>query len=302
MRQFGGEINCESVHGEFTEFILSFPALKEDELSMFEEQIYRENRVHFAGKRLLVADHDESQTEQIVRFLKPLGLEISVAADGLDALVKISAGHYDLLLCEVDLPEIDCYRLTHFLKGGTAFGKSLPIVVYSPEPHYLFAARAEKTGISKVLSTPLMLQPLVSALSKALAACIAADEPKDLSEKKVLVVDDSSVNRTAVRAMLKFFGIENVVEATNGLEALDIIENMNLDLLLLDIQMPLLDGLEVAKRIRKGSSVNRMIPIVAMSGESDRRIIMEALDSGMNAYIVKPVNRSLMKQKIVQVL
>lgn len=102
--------------------------------------------------------------------------------------------------------------------------------------------------------------------------------------------------------MLRHIGIGSVVEAANGVDALDILEKTPLDLLLLDIQMPVLDGLEVAKQLRKGSSINRSIPIIAMSGESDRTVIQEAIMSGMDAYIVKPVDRLIMQQKILQAL
>ncbi|NTW82623.1 MAG: response regulator [Chlorobiaceae bacterium] len=302
MHQFGGEINCESVQGEYTEFTLSFPVVKTDELAGFHEQLYRDNRERFDGKCILLADHDQERVTSIISLLEPLGCKTEIAKDGPDALMKFTSGRYDLFLCEIDLPVFDCFRLTHFLKGGNEASKPFPVVVYSAQPSYLYSARAEKSGIVEVLTLPLMLQPLVSALSKALSSITTADEHKNLSEKKVLVVDDSAVNRTAVRAMLQNFGIEHVIEAKNGFEALEIIKTMSFDLLLLDIQMPLIDGIEVTKRIRNGSSDNRMIPIVAMSGESDSSVILEAMESGMNAYLVKPVNRSLMKQKIIQVL
>lgn len=175
-------------------------------------------------------------------------------------------------------------------------------MAYSAEPSYLYFGRAEKSGIAELLSLPLMLQPMVSALSAALSLKGRQFEKKDLSEKKVLLVDDSSVNRTAVRGMLQHLGITHVVEASNGIDALEIIEKMALDLLLLDIQMPVLDGLEVTRRIRKGSSLNGSVPIIAMSGESDSAIIEEAMQSGMNAYLVKPVDRLLIQQKILQIV
>lgn len=302
MNLFGGDITCDSVQGEYTEFNLRFPVLDDDELTNYEEQLYRDNREAFIGKRLLLADNDLNHRAKLNGMLKPLGLEIDMAEDGGKAFQLISSGHYDLLLCEMALPVYDGYRLTALLNGSGGTTLRLPIVTYSSEPAYLYCGRAGKTGISVLLSKPLMLQPLVSALSAALRMKTEMSDRKDLSHKNVLLVDDSSVNRIAVKAMLRHIGIESVVEAANGVDALDILEKTPLDLLLLDIQMPVLDGLEVAKQLRKGSSINRLIPIIAMSGESDRTVIQEAIMSGMDAYIVKPVDRLIMQQKILQAL
>ncbi|MBM3161983.1 MAG: response regulator [Chlorobi bacterium] len=301
MRLFGGDITCQSVQGEYTEFTLSFPVICEEELFRFEEQLFRDNREIFIGKRLLLADHDTAHRGRIAGFLWPLGVEIDTAGDGGEVLEKMSTGHYDLLLCEMELPVNDGYKLASLLNSGQEI-QSVPVVVYSGEPSYLYSGRAEKSGIAELISRPIMLQPLLSALSSALTVTSTRVASRDLSEKNVLLVDDSSVNRVAVKGMLHHIGIDKVVEASNGIDALEILERMQLDLLLLDIQMPVLDGLEVAKRVRQGSSANRMVPIVAMSGESDSTIIEDAIRSGMNAYLVKPVDRLLMQQKILQVI
>jgi len=300
MRLFGGDITCESVQGEYTEFTLGFPVVNDDELARFEGQLYSDNRPLFKGKRILLADHEADRRKMVTALLTPLDVEIEEAEDGGEALGKISAGHYDLLLCEMDLPVNDGYRLIYLLNGSNGVNPSLPVVAYSGEPSYLYLGRAEKSGIAELLSLPLMLQPLVSALSAALSLKSHRFEKKDLSGKNILLVDDSSVNRTAVRGMLQHLGITSVVEASNGIDALEILEKMAVDLLLLDIQMPVLDGLEVARRVRKGGSLNSSVPIIAMSGESDSAIIEEAMQSGMNAYLVKPVDRLLIQQKIMQ--
>ncbi len=302
MHLFGGDITCDSVQGEYTEFNLRFPVLGDDELTNYEEQLYRDNREAFIGKRLLLADHEEEHREKIKRMLTPLGLQIEIAEDGGKAFEMISSGDYDLLLCEMALPVYDGYRLAALLNGSGGVNLRLPTVTYSSEPAFLYCGRAGKTGISVLLSKPLMLQPLVSALSSALRMKTEMSERKDLSHKNVLLVDDSSVNRIAVKAMLRQLGIGSVVEAANGVDALAILAKTPIDLLLLDIQMPVLDGLEVAKQLRKGNSINKSIPIIAMSGESDRTVIQEAIRSGMNAYLVKPVERLIMQQKILQAL
>lgn len=119
-------------------------------------------------------------------MLKPLGLEIDMAEDGEKAFQMISSGHYDLLLCEMALPVYDGYRLTALLNGSGGTTLRLPIVTYSNEPAYLYCGRAGKTGISVLLSKPLMLQPLVSALSAALRM------KTEMSDRKIFPIKRSA--------------------------------------------------------------------------------------------------------------
>ena len=115
--------------------------------------------------------------------------------------------------------------------------------------------------------------------------------------KKILVVDDSAVNIISIRSMLQLHGIK-VIEASNGKEALDKLDSHDCDLLLLDIQMPVLDGLETTKRIRSGKSDYKNIPIIGLSGDSSNETLANALHYGMNDYLVKPVDRIILIQKV----
>lgn len=303
MRLFGGDIGCDSVLGEYTEFTLSFPPVNREQLLGFEKRIYEQHRDFFTGRRLLLADADELQLQRIRGMLMPLGVEISTAIKGREVVEQLSLMCYDLLLCNGALRVDEGRLLLTFLNEGTLIDPSVfPVVVYSDDLSSAFISKTSFSGITELLFTPLTLQPLVAALSTALCLKPACCELKNLSEKKVLLVDDSSINRIAVREMLKHLGFVHVFEAANGLDALDILARSSLDLLLLDIQMPVLDGIEVARRVRKGDTANSQVPIVAMSGESDGAIIEEAMQNGMNAYLVKPIDRQLMQQKILQVI
>lgn len=121
-----------------------------------------------------------------------------------------------------------------------------------------------------------------------------------LANKKVLLVDDNDVNLMVARAMLQKAGL-HVLTATNGQLAIDQIENSHFDAILMDIQMPVMDGIEATKYIRDTLKKTE-IPIIAVSanvGESD---IQKSLDAGMVAHIPKPVVRkhllSTLKQHI----
>jgi two-component system CAI-1 autoinducer sensor kinase/phosphatase CqsS len=101
--------------------------------------------------------------------------------------------------------------------------------------------------------------------------------------------------------MLHQHGV-TVIEASNGKEALDKLEHHHCDLLLIDIQMPVLDGLEATKRIRSGKSDYKNIPIIGLSGDSSKETVHHATQYGMNDYLVKPVNNIVLLQKVTSLI
>ena len=117
---------------------------------------------------------------------------------------------------------------------------------------------------------------------------------------KVLVVDDNRASRDLIRAILKGFPYE-IIEATQGQEALDQIHKEKPNLVLLDIDMPVLDGFAVVRRIRQDSGFSNL-PVVAVTGyamEGDRE---KALAAGFTAYVVKPVRASSLRRQVQELL
>jgi two-component system CAI-1 autoinducer sensor kinase/phosphatase CqsS len=293
MRSFGGDITCNSVHGEFTEFVLSFPVLGDPEIADYEAQLYTDNKVFFSGKRFLLVDDDAENQALIRRYLLPLGVSADEASSFAEAMKMIDSGRYDLLLANLDLSVLDVYQLAYRIRSN---GKHLPVVAYTREPSYILRGRAEKSGIQGLISMPLVLPELLQVLSAAITSN-SSELHGSLAGKTLFVVDDSAVNRMIIRTMLQKLRV-TVMEASNGQEALDILENHHCDLLLMDIQMPVLDGLETAKRIRSGKHNYRNIPIIGLSGDSDQETVQQAMQCGMNDYLVKPVDNKLLLEKI----
>jgi CheY-like chemotaxis protein len=115
-------------------------------------------------------------------------------------------------------------------------------------------------------------------------------------EAHLLVVEDNSTNATIVTGLLKKFGIE-VSLAENGLKALSMLENHDYDLVLMDCQMPEMDGYEATQRIRKqGLS----IPIIALTAQAMREDEQKCLDAGMNAYLSKPIDPFQLNQLLAE--
>jgi len=119
----------------------------------------------------------------------------------------------------------------------------------------------------------------------------------------VLVVDDNHYMRTIVSAMLRSIGITQIREASDGAEALGLCKDWRPDLIIMDLVMDQLDGLETARLIRtaKDSAVPH-VPIIMMSGHADRRTVMEARDAGINEFVVKPMTAKALIDRITKLV
>lgn len=297
MHSFGGDIICNSVQGEFTEFILSFPVLGESDIAAYESKLYSENRAVCSGKKLLLVDSDIENVTQIRTYLHSLGVKADEVLSGSEAISKIESGRYDLLLANIDLLDFDSYELASWIRSTE---KYLPIVVYTREPLFIVRARVEKSGIQGLLSMPLVLADFLQVLTTSLQSK-PEKQKGTLKGKIVLVVDDSPVNLMVIKSILQQQGII-VLEASNGKDALEMLEHRDCDLMLMDIQMPVLDGIEATKRIRSGKNSSRNIPIIGLSGDSSNETVLMAMQNGMNNYIIKPIDNKVLVEKITSLI
>ncbi|NTW63380.1 MAG: response regulator [Chlorobiaceae bacterium] len=297
MNSFGGDIVCRSVQCEFTEFIMTFPLVSESDIADFETDLYAQYRELFSVKRILHVDDDPENLVLIARYLLPLSVALDQVHGGTEAMEMIESRPYDLVLLNLDLSVIDGYELAFRMREKGVF---LPVVAYTRKSSTLLKGRAEKSGIQALLPMPVVLSELLAALAGAIRTKPGSLE-NFLAGKTALVADDSAINRMAVKNILQRGGL-TVMEAKNGQEAIDTLENHSCDLLLIDIQMPVLDGLEATRRIRAAKRDYRDIPIICLSGDCDRETIRRAMASGMNDYLVKPVDSKVLLQKIVGLL
>jgi two-component system chemotaxis response regulator CheY len=106
----------------------------------------------------------------------------------------------------------------------------------------------------------------------------------------VLVVDDNHYMRVIVSTMLRSMGITLIREASDGAEALEIVRDWRPDVIVLDLVMETIDGIEFTKLVRRGTdSPNPYVPIIMMTGHTDRRRVLEARDAGVNEFVAKPL-------------
>jgi len=305
MKAFKGDIVCHSVLGKYTEFMLTFPIVNEKDIVEYRTRIIDEYLEAFQDKRLLVIDDKPSDRNLVINYLKPFQTDIDEASDGQEAIEMVKQNHYDALLMNLSMPVMNGFETTEAIRTGKAGGLSLdiPIVGYSADPPYIARAKTEKVGMQGFITKPVQEFELIKSMATIFNQKYFNGQHA-FHSMTVLIVDDANVIRISLRWLLEKFHFK-VIEAVNGIEALKHLQDDNLDcnLILMDIQMPGIDGLETTRQIRTHQNIRlKDIPIIGLSGESDEKEIFKAIEAGMNDYLVKPVDNQILIRKIGQLM
>jgi two-component system, CAI-1 autoinducer sensor kinase/phosphatase CqsS len=294
MHSVNGEITCKSVEGSYTEFTLEFPLLDLAAINKFESELYEEYAPIFAGKKLLLAGIPSEYAPLLRRQLSPLKIGLDDADDSDKALAMIGANGYGIVLANATLPPSGAEKLAKCIKNK---GLDIPVVVCSSATN---TSIETVKGVDALISMPPALPELLCALKSSLEM-VRNTLKESLSGKTVLVADDLDFNRRVIKLMLSKLEI-TILEATNGLEALNILNAHACDLLIIDLRMPVLDGFDTAKRIRSSPSSYREIPILGLSGNLDNATLRMAKESGINDSLIKPLKVKPFLQKVSSML
>lgn len=294
MHSFNGEITCNSEQGRYTEFVLEFPVLDKSVIDRYTTELYESYTPLFSGKKLLLAGVPDDHAPQLRRQLAPLQAILEEACDDNDRHQKMTANHYDLLLVNIDLQLKHTVALIQDIRKKD---QEIPIVAFSSTMRPFMEKSRE---IDAVIFMPPALTELLPALKTAMETSRNTLR-KSLSGKTVLVADDLDFNRKVIRSMLSKLGI-TILEATNGREALNLLNTRNCDLLIMDLRMPVLDGFETARAIRSGNASYRNIPILGLSGNLDNETLKAANQCGIYDNLIKPLKLKPFQQKVSAML
>ncbi len=300
VREMGGDIWVESKpnYGSVFYFTAYFGKsnIKEEKIEVDENT--------FVGKRALIVDNNSAMIAHLSDELTTIGFAVDAAISGKQAVEVLIDSYdaevkYDLFIIDWEMPEMSGIDTIHNIWAETRYGQ-VPIIVLMTYAQEKDRALAEEDGLKNYLVKPVKRADLQIALSKVVLGQIISNKEKDddevelkklvskISGARVLLAEDNEINQQVASEFLANAGIK-VDLANNGKEAVDAISCNEYDVVLMDIQMPVMDGYEATDSIRSNSEYCDL-PIIAMTAHAMTGYREKCLAAGMNDYVTKPID------------
>ncbi|HWR02985.1 MAG TPA: PAS domain S-box protein [Humidesulfovibrio sp.] len=292
----GGEIGVASAPGQGSEFRFELT------LPLAAEQGREAAPDSLAGRRVLVADDSRSAREIMVAALRRLGMLPEEAADGAETLALLAraaeAGRpFELVLLDWRMPGMDGAETARRISQDASLLPKPAVVILTAYDRETLARLPESGLAAALLMKPVSPSLLLDTLAEVFGgkALTPARPPQDQAEAarralaglRVLLVEDNEINQQVAQGMLERVGVETTL-AGDGETALALLAVESFDAVLMDIQMPGMDGFETTRRIRETGSL-RGLPVIAMTAHALASDRDRALAAGMNDHVTKPI-------------
>jgi PAS domain S-box-containing protein len=250
------------------------------------------------GKHVLVVDDNATNRRILMSHLDAWGMSVRAAASGEEALTWIRAGeHFDVGILDMHMPEMDGVALAQAIRQEPS-GAGVPLVLFTSLGRA--EARADRHGFAAYLHKPVKPSQLFDTLASVLAERAIRVPQRGLASSsldpgmadrhplRILLAEDNVVNQKVALRLLEQMGYRADV-AADGVEAVAAVERQAYDVVLMDVQMPELDGFEASREINRrwpGARRPRLVAMTANAMEGDRERCMAA---GMDDYVAKPI-------------
>jgi len=298
----GGEITATSHYGTGSEFTfelnLPYQANHESQQSLLPL-----SEVKYA----LVIDDNEAARLILASMLSDLMFEVDVAASARDGfkLLRDSSKHYDILLIDWQMPGMDGIETAEYIQRNN-LANGAKIVLITAHANQLQLGEQYDKLFNSVLLKPITPSGLLNTVISSLGNSHYHPSPPEtknmtdelalLDELQLLLVEDNETNQEIACSILQKQGA-TIVIASHGLEALEKLKKHSFDLVLMDMQMPVMDGIAATKEIRKTHSAQQL-PILAMTANAMQVDIDRCIKAGMNDHISKPIDVAQLVNKV----
>lgn len=300
IEMMGGEISVESTLGVGSIF-KGWITLKPSDFTDVSKN--QETDISLAGMNFLIVDDNKTNRLLLKNILEKQGAITHEAENGelawnvFEKNMINNTCPFDLLLIDGHMPRLDGFGLAQKIMNSKVNNPLLLMLTSDNRPGDM--ARSKEIGVQSLLVKPILKDELLAAIQKALRSkttmseevsqTIAQAEVVIGSDKKVLLVDDNEDNLKVARAFLKN-GQFRIQEARNGKEALKLYQSNQFDIVLMDMNMPVMDGYAATAEIRKmeNDKNKAFTPIVALTAYAHLEEIQKSLSAGCNAHLAKP--------------
>ncbi len=309
----GGEIGVSSSPGAGSTFWFTIP-FERSAANMVDREALPH---HFEDLRTLVVDDIEINLEIMSRQLAAFGIAVSTADDGFAAMAELErAWHrgkpYDVAFLDQEMPDLSGDALAERIRAHPFLAETKLIIVSSVGRSSI----KERVGLrlEAILEKPVRHQELLDTLSNIYGAqnkmpvekvhCAlkgsGTGPEKTNASLRILLAEDNKINQQYASLLLSKAG-HLVTIAENGHQAVDALRGADFDLILMDIQMPEMDGILATRQIRALPSPKNKVPIIAMTAHAMSGAREDYLAAGMNDYVSKPVQPALLFEKLERV-
>ena len=286
-----GQIWVESQEGAGSNFIFEIKLIKEDK----NQKVF----TMFSNKKVLVVDDNKSWQDIFKHLLISFGLEVQCVSSGAAAIQKIKESHdsYDLVLMDWNMPDLDGIETTKLINKNCVDKSCINIVLVSAFKQESLINLASDANIEIFLQKPVNPSVLNDILSDMFLGTSKANKIEYIEENtlkydiqtlkgsKILLAEDNITNQEIIVGLLENSGIDITI-ANTGIEVIELFNSRSYELILMDIQMPIMDGYEATKIIR---DVDKEIPIIALTANAMREDVEKTKAVGMNEHLNKPI-------------
>ena len=267
------------------------------------------------NKRIFVVDDNTTNRLILKEQLSQFQVEIIEARNGqecLDILEKMPEIPIDLFLIDLQMPLMGGKELGEALKMQERYNRSKLIMLTSITQQIREKKSSHKIGFDFILTKPIKQTDLLDALAKLFSLEIPNNRKRRKSnfifqsnpnQLRILLAEDNQVNQIVATRILEKQGFQ-VDCVSNGQDAINIVKSIKYDLILMDLSMPIMDGITATKLIRSFERLNKLdpIPIIALTANSLKNQLNIALEAGMNDYLVKPVEPIRLYEKVDSII
>jgi signal transduction histidine kinase/DNA-binding response OmpR family regulator/HPt (histidine-containing phosphotransfer) domain-containing protein len=296
----GGEIWVQSEQGRGStfSFTANFSLGKEKAKKRFKPT------TELRGMKVLVVDDNATSRDILQEMLESFTFEVTVAASGAEGITEIEAASkakpFDLVIMDWKMPGMDGIEASKRIKHHKDLDKIPPIILVTAYGREEVMQQAEQVGLEGFLLKPVSASMLFDSIMEAFGERVPetsriaqrheqeAEALEHIRGAQLLLVEDNEINQQVAKEILEGAGL-NVSLANNGQEAIDAIQKNEYDAVLMDVQMPVMDGYTATGKLRKDQRFKEL-PIIAMTAHAMAGDADKSIAAGMSDHVTKPID------------